>query len=186
MEISQYNKIIMKRILFLICCTSLLTSCGLFRKTTREKSVVHLQEKRNQLYVDTTVIVEQSSIDTTIQIQGTDETITYVPVDYTDDSTIQTIENDRYIANFQYIPHRSMVKASVKLKSMQVPVKMDKQRVEKKNITWADQTKAESKQVNKQTERIPSVNWNWVIPACLGMLFLLLILFIKIKKRITL
>lgn len=176
----------MKRILFLICYTMLLTSCGLFRKTTREKSVVTLHEKRNQLYVDTTVIVEQSSIDTTIQINGTSESITYVPVDYSYDSTIQTIENDLYIANFQYIPHRSVVKASITLKPVQVPVKMEKQRVEKKNITWTDQTKAESKQFNKQVERTPSVNWNWVIPACVGMLFLLLILFIKIKKRITL
>lgn len=174
----------MKRLLFfLFCCTMLLTSCGLFRKTTREKSVTSFNLKSDQSLVDTSITTERTIIDTTIVISESAEDIIRIPVDYSEDAIPVLIENDRYSAKFQYYPKQSVMTASITTKAISVPVKMVKEKKERKNIIQTQNIEATGSQKNKQVERTPSMNWDLVIPLCLGLCGLFIIVFFLIKTK---
>ncbi len=157
---------------FLICILfTLLTSCGLFRKTAREKSTVAIESKMQQSFIDTSVITERSSIDTTITVPGSEDFFT-IPVDYSEDSSLyREFETPRFIARINFNPRLSRIKAHISLKPVQVPVRMHRITETRKNITAVSDAELQIRKKDTAVQHTPTIRWSWIIALALLLVF---------------
>jgi len=163
----------------------LLASCGLFRKTARERSVALYNEKNYQQFVDTSFTYEHTKVDTILHIDGSDDQIINMPFDIHNlqlDEKI--IDNPRLLGSIKIIPDTG-IRVRLRLKPISVPIIIDKKTATKNNVTWHESNNIEAKQKQSETIHKPSLNWNFLIPMCFGMLLLFLIIYIKTKKLLT-